>query len=85
MVQEKRGLFPYEYERYMLAELPDGRPNLITHAYGHRDLKSESTGWPTSQSLARSLSFGTPLERFAQKHVRFTRRLEIAGAMEMEK
>ena len=34
----KRGLCPYDDKRYLLADLPDGRPNLNTHAYGHRDL-----------------------------------------------
>ena len=38
---EKRGLCPYDDKRYLLADLPDGRPNPNTHAYGHRDLAAE--------------------------------------------
>ena len=41
MEQEKRGLCLYDDKRYLLADLPDGRPNLYTHAYGHRDLATE--------------------------------------------
>ena len=41
MEQEKRGFFPYDDKRYMLADLPDGRPNPHTYAYGHRDLAAE--------------------------------------------
>ena len=39
--QEKRGLCPYDDKRYLLADLPDGRPNPNTHVYGHRDLAAE--------------------------------------------
>ena len=41
MEQEKRGLCPYDEKRYLLADLPDGRPNPNTFAYGHRDLAAE--------------------------------------------
>ena len=41
MEQEKRGLCPYDDKRYLIADLPDGRPNPNTHAYGHRDLAAE--------------------------------------------
>ena len=41
MKQEKRGLCPYDDKRYLLADLPDGRPNPNTHAYGHCDLAAE--------------------------------------------
>ena len=41
MEQEERGLCSYDDKRYLLADLPDGRPNPHTHAYGHRDLASE--------------------------------------------
>ena len=41
MEQEKRGLCPYDDKRYLLADLPDGRPNPNTHAYGHCDLAAE--------------------------------------------
>ena len=41
MEQEKRGRCPYNDKRYLLADLPDGRPNPNTHAYGHLDLATE--------------------------------------------
>ena len=37
----KRGLCPYDYKRYLLADLPDGRPNPNTHAYSNCDLEAE--------------------------------------------
>ena len=39
--QDKCELCPYDEKRYLLADLPDGRPNLHTHAYGHLDLAAE--------------------------------------------
>ena len=36
--QEKRGLFPYDDKRYLLADMPEGHLNINTLAYGHRDL-----------------------------------------------
>ena len=41
MEQDKRRLCPYEEKRHLLAHLPDGRPNLNTHAEGHCDLAAE--------------------------------------------
>ena len=41
MEQEKRGLCPNDDKRYLLADLPHGRPNPNAHAYGHRDLAAE--------------------------------------------
>ena len=41
MAQAKRGLCPYDDMRYLLADLPDGRPNPNTHANGHSDLAGE--------------------------------------------
>ena len=38
MEQKKRGLCLYDDKRYLLADLPDSRPNPNTHAYGHCDL-----------------------------------------------
>ena len=38
MEQKKRGLCPYDDKRYLIVDLPDGRPNSNTHAYGHCDL-----------------------------------------------
>jgi hypothetical protein len=42
MEQDKRGLCPYDDKRYLLADLPDGTPNLNIHAYGHRELAAEA-------------------------------------------
>ena len=39
--QEKRGLCFYDDKQYLLADLPDGRPNPKTNAYGHCDLAAE--------------------------------------------
>lgn len=36
--QTKRGLCPYDDKRYLLANLPDGKPNPRTHAYGHFEI-----------------------------------------------
>ena len=41
MEQEKRGLYPNDEKRYLLADLPDSPPNPNTHAYVHRDLELE--------------------------------------------
>ena len=41
MEQEKRGLCPYDDKRYLLADMPNGKPNPNTHAYGHHDLVPE--------------------------------------------
>ena len=37
----KAWICPYNDKRYLLADLPDGRPYPNTHAYGHRDLAAE--------------------------------------------
>ena len=60
MKQEKRGLCPYDEKRYLLADLPDGRPNPNTHAYGHRDLAAEEHLVADQPEPLRSSSFGTP-------------------------
>ena len=41
MKQEKRGLCPYDGKQLLLVDLPDGRLNSNTHAYGQRDLEAE--------------------------------------------
>ena len=41
MEQEKLGLCPNDDKRYLLADLPDGRPTPNIHAYGHCDLAAE--------------------------------------------
>ena len=60
MEQEKREICPYDDKWYLLSDLPDGRPNPNTHAYGHRDLAAEEHLLADKTGLARSLSFGTP-------------------------
>ena len=41
MEQEKCGLCPYDDKLDLLADLPDGRPNQNTYAYGHYDLAAK--------------------------------------------
>ena len=84
MEQEKRGLCPYDDKRYLLADLPDGRPNPNTHAYGHRDLAAEEHLVADQPEPGAELIIWHPQERFARRHDRVTRRLKLAGAMEME-
>ena len=75
MELEKRGLWQYDDKRYLLAYLPDNRPNPNTHAYGHRDLPAEKhlvadQPEPRAEHIIRN-----PKERFARRHARVTRRL----------
>ena len=84
MEQEKRGLCPYDDKRYLLADLPDGRPNPNTHAYCHRDLAAEEHPVADHPEPGAELIIRYPEEPFARKHARVTKRLELAGAMEME-
>ena len=84
MEQEKRGLCPYDDKRYLLADLPDGRPNPNTHAYGHCDLASEKHRVADQPEPGAEHSIRHPEKRFARRHARLTRRLELAGAMEMD-
>ena len=84
MEQEKRGLCPYDDKRYLLADLPDGRLNPNTHAYGHRDLAAEEHLVADQPEPVAELIIRHPEERFARRHARVTRRLELAGAMDME-
>ena len=85
MEQEKSGLCPYDDKRYLLADLPDGRPNPNTHAYGNRDLAAEEHLVADQPESGAELIIRDPDERFARRHARVTRRLELADAMEMEK
>ena len=85
MEQEKRGLCPYDDKRYLLADLPDGRPNPNTHAYGHRDLATKEHLVADQQELNAELLIRHPEKRYARRHARMIRRLELAKAMEMEK
>ena len=84
MEQEKRGLCPYDDRRYMLADLPNGRQNPNTHAFGNYDLASEEHLMADQPEPGAELIIRHPEERFARRHARVTKRLELAGAMEME-
>ena len=84
MEQEKRGLCPYNDKRYLLADLPDGRPNPNTHAYCHRDLAAEEHLVANQPEPGAELIIWHPAERFARRQARVTRRRELAGAMEIE-
>ena len=84
MEQKKRGLCPYDDKRYLLADLPDGRPNPNIHAYGHSDLAVEEQLVADQPELGAELIIRHPEERFNRRHARVTWRLELANAMEME-
>ena len=84
MEQEKRGLCPYDNKRYLFADLPDGRPNPNTHAYGHRDLAAEKHLVADQPEPGEELIIRHPEERVARRHARVTRRFKLAGAIEME-
>ena len=83
MEREKRGLCPYDDKRYLLSDLPDGRPNPNTHAYGHRDLAAEEHLVADLQEPGAELVIRHPEERFARKHALVTRRFKIVDAMNM--
>ena len=82
--QEKRGLCPYDDKQYLLADLPDSRPNLNTHTYGHCDLAVEEHLVAEQQEPGAKLIIRHPEKRFARRHARVTRRLKLAGAINME-
>ena len=84
MEREQRGLFPYEDKRYLLADLPDGRPNPNTHAYGHRDLAAEEHLVADQPVHGAELIVRHTVERFARRQARVTKRLHLAGAREVE-
>lgn len=72
--QEKRGLCPYDDKRYLFTDIPDVKPNLYTHVYGHRDqitevnLVSEYLE-PGAELVIRQLE-----ERFKSRHALVIRR-----------
>ena len=84
MKQEKLGLCPNDDKQYLLADLPDGRQNLNTDAYGHRDVADEEHLVVDQPEPGAKLIIRHPLERFHRRHARVTERLKLAGAMEME-
>ena len=84
MEQEKRGLCSYDDKRYLLVDLRDGCYNPNTHSYGHRDLEAEEHLVADHPEPGAELIIRHPEERFAGKHARVTKRLELAGQMDME-
>ena len=84
MESEKRWLCPYDDKRYLLADLPDGCRNPNTHAYGHCDLAAEEHLVADHPEPGAELIIRHPEQRFARRHARVTRRLELAGALDME-
>ena len=68
----------------MLADLPDCRPNPNIHAFGNRDFAAEEHLVSDQPEPGAELIIRHPEERFARRHARVTRRLKLAGAMEME-
>ena len=84
MEQEKRGLCQYDDKRYLCADLPDGRPNPNTHAYGHCDMAVEEYLVADQPEPGTELIILHLEERFARRQVQITKRLELAGAMDME-
>ena len=84
MEQKKRGLCPYDTKPYLLADLRDGCPNPNTNVYGHRDLAAEKHLVADQPEPGAELIFRDPEERFARRHARVNRRLELAGQINME-
>ena len=85
MEQEKRGLYPYDDKRYLLAGVPDGRPNPNIHAYGHRDLAAEEHLVADQPEPGAEVIIWHPDERFNRSQARVTRRFKLAGSMEMDR
>ena len=84
MEQEKRKLCPYDDKLYLLADLPDGRPNPNTHAYGQCDLAAKVQLVADEPEPCAELIIRHPEERFARSYACVTRRLKLAGAMDVE-
>ena len=84
MEQEKCKLCQYDDKRYLLADLPDGRPNSHTHLYGHRYLAADE------HLIADQIEPGAELiirhreKRFTRQHACVTRHLIQAGIMDMD-
>ena len=68
----------------MLADLPDGRQNLNSHANGHRDLAAEDHRVADLPKPGADHIIRHPETRFACRHGRVTRRFELSSAMEMK-
>ena len=84
MERQKRGLCPSSLIRYLLADIPDGRPSSNIHAYGHGDLAAEEHLVADQPEPGAKLIIRHPEERFVQRHARVIGRLELAGAIDLE-
>ena len=83
--QNHRGLCPYDNKRYLLADLPDERTNSNTNPYGHCDLAAKEHVMADQPKPCAEFIIRQSEKRFARKHARVTMRLDLAGAMEIEK
>ena len=83
MEHEKRKLCPYDEKQYLLAELPDGRPNPNTYAYGNRDLAAGEHLMADLLKPGAELIIRHPKERFARRHARVNRHRKLANAMDI--
>ena len=63
--------------RYLLADLPDGRPNPNTHAYGHCVLAAEEYLVADQPEFGAKLIIRHPEERFARRHASISRRSNL--------
>ena len=75
MEQEKCGLCPYDDKRYLLADMPDGKPNPNTHAYGHCDLLSDEILVADHPESGAELVINHVEKRFKSLHARVMRRI----------
>ena len=85
MVQKMNGLCAYDDKRYLLADLLDNRPNPNTHAYCHCSLAAKEHLMAEQPETGAELIIRHPEERFVRRHARVVKRLELAGAIKMEK
>ena len=85
MQQEKRGHCTFDDKRYLRADLPEGRPNPNTRANNHCDLAAEELLMAHKPEPCAELIIRHSEKQFNRRHARVTRRLKLAGAMEMEK
>ena len=82
MEQEKSGLCPYDDKRYLLADMPDGRPNPNTQAYGHRDILAEETLVADHPKPGAELVIKHIKKHFNSLHARVIRSIQQYNEME---
>ena len=71
-------------KRYLLTDLPNGYPNPNIHVYGHCNLSAEEHLMADQPEPGAELIIQHRQARFARIHLCVTRRLELAGAIEIE-